>query len=175
LPARDVAKALTYYVDKLGFRHAFGDPANNYVGVRRGGVELHLQCHQRLVFCTATTGTREVEGAAEEPASFFAAGFPRGTVLTALCFTGFRAGLRSRLRTRGTVLVEHGMPFSIAFATTSWAGRSAGSDRMNSVTGDLGRPTVGDLAATQAGGAVVAWGSGSGSPLADTGAEGPTS
>ena len=42
LPARDVERALRFYVDLLGFKHTFGKASNNYVGVRRDGVELHL-------------------------------------------------------------------------------------------------------------------------------------
>jgi catechol 2,3-dioxygenase-like lactoylglutathione lyase family enzyme len=45
LGTRDVAKAVRFYVDRLGFTLAFGEPTNegNYVGLRRGNVELHLQ------------------------------------------------------------------------------------------------------------------------------------
>ena len=45
LGTRDVAKAVRFYVDRLGFTLAFGVPTNegNYVGLRRGNVELHMQ------------------------------------------------------------------------------------------------------------------------------------
>jgi catechol 2,3-dioxygenase-like lactoylglutathione lyase family enzyme len=45
LGTRDVAKAVRFYVDRLGFTLAFGVPTNegNYVGLRRDGVELHMQ------------------------------------------------------------------------------------------------------------------------------------
>lgn len=45
LGTRDVAKAVRFYVDRLGFTLAFGEPTNegNYVGLRRDGVELHMQ------------------------------------------------------------------------------------------------------------------------------------
>jgi len=45
LGTRDVAKAVRFYVDRLGFALAFGVPTNegNYVGLRRGDVELHMQ------------------------------------------------------------------------------------------------------------------------------------
>ena len=45
LGTRDVAKAVRFYVDRLGFTLAFGVPTNegNYVGLRRGDVELHMQ------------------------------------------------------------------------------------------------------------------------------------
>lgn len=45
LGTRDVAKAVRFYVDRLGFALAFGVPTNegNYVGLRRDSVELHMQ------------------------------------------------------------------------------------------------------------------------------------
>lgn len=45
LGTRDVAKAVPFYVDRLGFTLAFGVPTNegNYVGLRRDHVELHMQ------------------------------------------------------------------------------------------------------------------------------------
>lgn len=45
LGTRDVAKAVRFYVDRLGFTLAFGLPTNegNYVGLRRDRVELHMQ------------------------------------------------------------------------------------------------------------------------------------
>jgi catechol 2,3-dioxygenase-like lactoylglutathione lyase family enzyme len=45
LGTRDVEKAVRFYVDRLGFTLAFGEPTNegNYVGLRRGDVELHMQ------------------------------------------------------------------------------------------------------------------------------------
>lgn len=45
LGTRDVAKAVRFYVDRLGFTLAFGVPTNegNYVGLRRDRVELHMQ------------------------------------------------------------------------------------------------------------------------------------
>jgi catechol 2,3-dioxygenase-like lactoylglutathione lyase family enzyme len=45
LGTRDLAQAVRFYVDRLGFTLAFGDPSIpvNYVGLRRDHVELHLQ------------------------------------------------------------------------------------------------------------------------------------
>lgn len=45
LGTRDLAKAVRFYVDRLGFTLAFGDAssAGNYVGLRRDRVELHMQ------------------------------------------------------------------------------------------------------------------------------------
>ncbi|MDX1392917.1 MAG: glyoxalase/bleomycin resistance/extradiol dioxygenase family protein [Gemmatimonadota bacterium] len=47
LPTRDVEAAIGYYVGRLGFELAFADSTErpSYAGVRRGGVELHLQWH----------------------------------------------------------------------------------------------------------------------------------
>jgi catechol 2,3-dioxygenase-like lactoylglutathione lyase family enzyme len=45
LGTRDVAKAVRFYIDRLGFTLAFGEPTNegNYVGLRRDHVEVHMQ------------------------------------------------------------------------------------------------------------------------------------
>lgn len=45
LPVRDLEKAIAYFVERLGFGLAFRDPSapDKYAGVRRDGVELHLQ------------------------------------------------------------------------------------------------------------------------------------
>jgi catechol 2,3-dioxygenase-like lactoylglutathione lyase family enzyme len=45
LGTQDLAEAVRYYVDRLGFKLAFGDPSIKvgYVGLRRDQVELHLQ------------------------------------------------------------------------------------------------------------------------------------
>ncbi len=45
LGTRDVAKAVRFYVERLGFTLAFGVPTNegNYVGLRRDSVVLHMQ------------------------------------------------------------------------------------------------------------------------------------
>lgn len=47
LPCKDVSDAISFYVDRLGFSLGFQDSAENphYAGVRRDGVELHLQWH----------------------------------------------------------------------------------------------------------------------------------
>lgn len=46
LPCRDVASAIDFYVDKLGFALTFQDTSDpRYAGVRRDDVELHLQWH----------------------------------------------------------------------------------------------------------------------------------
>ena len=45
LGTRDLERALDFYVTKLGFTLAFRDPSgpDNYAGVRRDQVELHMQ------------------------------------------------------------------------------------------------------------------------------------
>ncbi|HPF13977.1 MAG: VOC family protein [Planctomycetes bacterium] len=50
LPVLDIEAAIQFYTERLGFRLAFRDPSgpDNYVGVRRDGVELHFQ-YQREV------------------------------------------------------------------------------------------------------------------------------
>jgi len=47
LPVKNVVEALNYYVYKLGFSIAFADDAKkpSYAGVRRDGIEIHLQWH----------------------------------------------------------------------------------------------------------------------------------
>ncbi len=47
LPVKDVVEALKYYVHSLGFTIAFADDskAPTYAGVRRDGIEIHLQWH----------------------------------------------------------------------------------------------------------------------------------
>jgi catechol 2,3-dioxygenase-like lactoylglutathione lyase family enzyme len=45
LGTRDLAKAVRFYVDRLGFTLTFGDPSIpvNYVGLRRDQAEFHMQ------------------------------------------------------------------------------------------------------------------------------------
>lgn len=47
LPSQDVSSAIDFYVGRLGFELSFQDTARDphYAGVRRDGVELHLQWH----------------------------------------------------------------------------------------------------------------------------------
>ena len=47
LPVKNVFNAVTYYIDKLGFGLAFTDTsdAHGYAGVKRDGIEIHLQWH----------------------------------------------------------------------------------------------------------------------------------
>ena len=47
LPVKSVAKAVDYYVNKLGFKLSFTDTTsdNRYAGVSRDDIEIHLQWH----------------------------------------------------------------------------------------------------------------------------------
>lgn len=47
LPSQDVAAAIAFYVERLGFRLLFQDAANvpRYAVLRRDAVEVHLQWH----------------------------------------------------------------------------------------------------------------------------------
>lgn len=54
LPAKNVAEAIDFYTNKLGFNLVFADAEENpnYAGVKRDGVELHLQRHDEMDFDT---------------------------------------------------------------------------------------------------------------------------
>jgi catechol 2,3-dioxygenase-like lactoylglutathione lyase family enzyme len=54
LPARDVADAVRFYVDRLGFEVAFHE--GDYAAVRREGVVLHLQFQFERDFEAGTAG-----------------------------------------------------------------------------------------------------------------------
>ena len=47
LPVKDVKKALSFYIDKLGFEMAFADDQTEpkYAGICRDNIEIHLQWH----------------------------------------------------------------------------------------------------------------------------------
>jgi catechol 2,3-dioxygenase-like lactoylglutathione lyase family enzyme len=50
LPTKDVVAGIAFYVKRLGFQVAFQDHAltPHYAGLRRDGVELHLQWHDSV-------------------------------------------------------------------------------------------------------------------------------
>jgi catechol 2,3-dioxygenase-like lactoylglutathione lyase family enzyme len=52
LPVKDVVEALAFYVKKLGFKIAFADDSKNptYAGIRRDGIEIHLQWHAPIAW-----------------------------------------------------------------------------------------------------------------------------
>jgi len=47
LTAKNVVEALSFYVNKLGFKIAFADDskATTYAGIRRDDIEIHIQWH----------------------------------------------------------------------------------------------------------------------------------
>lgn len=47
LPVQDVVEALSYYVNRLGFKIAFADDSKKptYAGIRRDEIEIHIQEH----------------------------------------------------------------------------------------------------------------------------------
>lgn len=47
LPVQNVVEALSFYVNRLGFKIAFADDSKKptYAGVRRDNIEIHLQWH----------------------------------------------------------------------------------------------------------------------------------
>jgi catechol 2,3-dioxygenase-like lactoylglutathione lyase family enzyme len=74
LPARDIDKALRFYVERLGFRLAFRDlpgPDAKYVGLRRDGVELHLQWHEEADFKGVEAGTLMLRFLVDDPDALF--------------------------------------------------------------------------------------------------------
>ena len=52
LPSKDISRSIDYYVQKLEFELAFQDAEREprYAGVRRDGVELHIQWHDESSF-----------------------------------------------------------------------------------------------------------------------------
>ena len=72
LPVSDVEAAVQYYTDRLGFRISFRDRSSpsNYVGVRRDGVELHLQWHEACDI--GPKGTLMLRFIVDDPDALFA-------------------------------------------------------------------------------------------------------
>ncbi len=54
IPARNVGKAIDFYVNKLRFELIFQDTEKNphYAGIKRDNIELHLQWHDKKSFET---------------------------------------------------------------------------------------------------------------------------
>jgi catechol 2,3-dioxygenase-like lactoylglutathione lyase family enzyme len=71
LPSRDVERSLRFYVERLGFHLAFGKVENNYVGVRRDGVELHLQWQSEADFKAGTAGQAMLRFIVDDPDALF--------------------------------------------------------------------------------------------------------
>ena len=73
LDVRDVEAALRFYVERLGFQIDFRyeeDP-NNYAGVRRGGVSLHMQWQHEDHFRDGTAGRLRVRIVVDDPDALF--------------------------------------------------------------------------------------------------------
>ena len=72
LPVPDVEAAVRFDTERLGFRLSFRDRSdpNNYVGVRRDGVELHLQRHDEEDI--PEKGTLMLRFIVDDPDSLFA-------------------------------------------------------------------------------------------------------
>src|SRR5687767_3517373 len=69
LPTRDVAAALRWYVERLGFRRAFGE--GNYVGIHRDAVELHLQWNGEDEFANGSVGPASLRLVVDDPDALF--------------------------------------------------------------------------------------------------------
>ena len=73
LPARDVSEAVQFYVERLGFELVFQDFGDRpqYAGVRRGGVELHLQFQFEKDFEAGTAGQAMLRLVVDDPDVLF--------------------------------------------------------------------------------------------------------
>jgi catechol 2,3-dioxygenase-like lactoylglutathione lyase family enzyme len=73
LDVRDVEKALRFYVERLGFQIEFRyeEQPDNYAGVRRDGVCLHMQWQHEEEFEKGTAGRLRVRVAVDDPDVLF--------------------------------------------------------------------------------------------------------
>ena len=73
LDVRDVEKALCYYVEVLGFEIEFryGKDPNNYAGVCRDGVSLHMQWQHEDHFKAGTAGRLRIRIVVDDPDALF--------------------------------------------------------------------------------------------------------
>lgn len=73
LDVRDVNKALHYYVERLGFQIAFRyeEEANNYAGVCRDDISLHMQWQDESQFKAGKAGTLRVRINVDDPDALF--------------------------------------------------------------------------------------------------------
>ena len=74
LPARDVAEAIRFYVERLGFELFLKDSDDKptYAGLRRGGVRLHLQFQFEKDFEAGTAGQCMLRLLVDDPDALFA-------------------------------------------------------------------------------------------------------
>jgi uncharacterized glyoxalase superfamily protein PhnB len=71
LPARRVEEAMRYYVERLGFALAFGGVDAGYVGLRRDGIEVHLQMQFEKDFQAGTAGQACLRIEVDDPDALF--------------------------------------------------------------------------------------------------------
>lgn len=72
-PSRDVAAAIRYYVDRLGFEVILQDAEDHpdYASIRRGGIELHLQFQFEKDFRAGTAGQAMLRLVVHDPGALF--------------------------------------------------------------------------------------------------------
>jgi catechol 2,3-dioxygenase-like lactoylglutathione lyase family enzyme len=82
LDVRDVEAALRFYVERLGFQVDFRyeDDPNNYAGVCRGGVFLHMQWQHEDHFRDGTAGRLRVRILVDDPDALFEEYRPKGVL-----------------------------------------------------------------------------------------------
>lgn len=73
LDVRSMDEALRYYVEGLGFEVAFryADDPDNYAGVCRDGVCLHMQWQHQSEFDAGTAGRLRIRIAVDDPDALF--------------------------------------------------------------------------------------------------------
>ena len=91
LPVRDIAAALAFYIERLGFRFLFGDRsgAPAYAGVGRDGIELHLQWQAAEAFADGSAALGNLRFVVDDP----------DALLTEFCASG---AVRSEVAVRDT-------------------------------------------------------------------------
>lgn len=69
LDVRDIETALQYYVERLGFEVDFryGADPDNYAGVRRDGIRLHMQWQDEKHFRKGTAGQLRLRILVDDP------------------------------------------------------------------------------------------------------------
>lgn len=69
LDVRDISKALDYYVEKLGFEVEFrySEDPDNYAGIFRDGVYLHMQWQHEDEFAKGTAGRLRLRIVVNDP------------------------------------------------------------------------------------------------------------
>jgi catechol 2,3-dioxygenase-like lactoylglutathione lyase family enzyme len=80
LDVRDLESALRYYCEELGFELDFrnAEAPDNYAGIRRGNVLLHMQWQSEDAFRTGTAGHLRVRIDVNDPDALYAEYQQRG-------------------------------------------------------------------------------------------------